>query len=106
MTKKFIFKLLESEITTKYLTQIILQENGATDDRLSKTEFGTEPEIVGRGIRKQRAKKLSESDELRISRSRKSARPRSQTQVSFKIIMTFNLKKTNIAAQKLKRGIY
>ena len=88
------------------MTQKILKEDGATDDRLSKTEFSTEPELVGRGIRKQRAKELSEPDESRINRSRKSVRPRSQTQVSFKIIMTLNLKKTNIAVQKLKRGIY
>ena len=53
-----------------------LEEDGATDDRLSKTEFDTEPELVERGIRKRGAKELSKSDESRISRSRKPARPR------------------------------
>ena len=53
-----------------------LEEDGATDDRLSKTEFDTEPELVERGIRKREAKELSKSDESRISRSRKPARPR------------------------------
>ena len=53
-----------------------LEEDGTTYDRLSKTEFDTETELVGKGIRKHGAKKFSKSDELRIGRSRKSARPR------------------------------
>ena len=53
-----------------------LEEDGATDDRLSKTEFDTELELVERGIRKWEAKELSKPDESRISRSRKPARPR------------------------------
>ena len=53
-----------------------LEEDGATDDRFSKTDFDSEPEFTGRGVRKRRAKELSESNESRISRCRKSARPR------------------------------
>ena len=53
-----------------------LEEDGAADDRLSKTDFDSELEFAGRGVRKRRAKELSESNESRISRSRKSARPR------------------------------
>ena len=53
-----------------------LEQDGATDDRLSKTEFDTEPELLGRALRKRGAKELSKSDESRISHSRKSARPR------------------------------
>ena len=53
-----------------------LEEDGATDDRLSKTEFDTELELVERGIRKWEGKEISKSDESRISPSRKPARPR------------------------------
>ena len=53
-----------------------LEQDGATDDRLSKTEFDTEPELLGRALRKRGAKELSKSDESRITHSRKSARPR------------------------------
>ena len=53
-----------------------LEEDGATDDRFSKNDFNSEPELAGRGVRKWRAKELSESNESRISRSRESARPR------------------------------
>ena len=51
-------------------------EDGATDDRLSKTDFDSELEFAGRGVRKWRAKELLESNESRIGRPRKSARPR------------------------------
>ena len=37
-----------------------LEEDGATDDRISKTEFDSEPESSRRGVRKRRAKELSE----------------------------------------------
>ena len=57
-------------------TEKTLEEDGTTDDRLSKTDFDSEPEFAGRGIGKRRAKELSESNESRISHSRKSARPR------------------------------
>ena len=57
-------------------TEKTLEEDGATDDRLSKTDFDSEPEFAGRGVRKRRAQELSESNESRVSRSRKSARPR------------------------------
>ena len=53
-----------------------LEEDDATDDRLSKTDFDSEPEFTRRGVRKRRAKELFESNESRISRSRKSTRPR------------------------------
>ena len=53
-----------------------LKEDGATDDRLSKTDFDSEPEFAGRGVRTWRANELSESNESRISHSRKSAGPR------------------------------
>ena len=53
-----------------------LEEDDATDNRLSKTDFDSEPEFTGRGVRKRRAKERFESNESRISRSRKSARPR------------------------------
>ena len=53
-----------------------LAEDCTTDDRPPKTEFDTEPELVGRDIRKRGAKELSRSDEPRISCSRKSGRPR------------------------------
>ena len=56
-------------------TEKTLEKDGATDDRLSKIDFDSEPEFAGRGVRKWRAKELSESYESRISRSRKSARP-------------------------------
>ena len=41
-------------------------EDGATDDRLSKTDFDSELEFAGRGVRKRRAKELSESNESRV----------------------------------------
>ena len=53
-----------------------LAEDCTTDDKLPKTEFDTEPELVGRDIRKRGAKELSRSGESRISCYRKSARPR------------------------------
>ena len=52
------------------------EEDVAADDRLSKTDFDSELEFAGRSVRKRKAKELSESNESRISRSRKSARPR------------------------------
>ena len=73
-----------------------MEEDGTTYDRLSKTEFDTETELVGKGIRKQGAKKFSKSDELRIGRSRKSARPRFNIQYSSTKVKTRNLQ-TNLS---------
>ena len=56
-------------------TEQTLEEDGAADDRLSKTDFGSQSEFAGRGVRKRSAKELSESNESRIIHSRKSARP-------------------------------
>ena len=33
-------------------TEKTLEEDGATDDRLSKTDLDSEPEFAGRGVRK------------------------------------------------------
>ena len=73
-----------------------MEEDGTTYDRLSKTEFDTEIELVGKGIRKHGAKKFSKSDELRIGRSRKSARPRFNIQYSSTKVKTRNLQ-TNLS---------
>ena len=77
MIREFIyFQITQVRDNNKTFDAEKTLEDGATDDRLSKTDFDSELEFAGRGVRKWRATELLESNESRIDRSRNSARPR------------------------------